>query len=77
MLTQHSQSLGMMFCAGIGGVGKGEEEEGGNGRTGKRIDGENLLGSRQIKVQLQEIHSFQNSGLVLDSHYQCVLRIDI
>lgn len=55
MLTQHSQSLGMMFCAGMGGEGKGKEEEGGNGRTGKRIDGENLLGSRQIKIQLQEI----------------------
>lgn len=64
VLTQCSQSLAWMSCAGMG---RGGEEKGESGRTGKGINGKDLLGARQIQVQLQEIFKLcQNSGLIID-----------
>lgn len=52
VLSQRSQSLALMSCAGMGrgGEERGGEEKGGSGRSGKGIHGKYFLGSRQIKV---------------------------
>lgn len=73
VITQHSQSLALMSCARMG---RGGEEKGGSGRSGKGIHGKDLLGSRQIKVQLQEIFKLSEFWFDNRPHYPCGLRTD-
>lgn len=71
VLSQHSQSLGLMSCAGMG------------GRRGRRMEGQGreLMGRicwvlGKSKFNFRTSNSFQNSGLILDFHDVCVLRTD-